>query len=202
MNHRWLLLLLALVLARVEAYDSARHDMLFEMGSSLVEPYLKYSDNVPADPGSEEGRAAVTEGIAALEEVIKLNPRNGAAYYFIGMARRALGEYRDAVEAFGHAYEIDPDQPEFAREFAYSTMCAGDTAEAVAISRNNSQNRPEDAGLLANLGLALLADGQFAEARRATQRSLELAPADDVTKRLLREIESVENGKARSRYCP
>ena len=80
-------------------------------------------------------------------------------------------------------------------------MCSGETAKAVEVAQKVSAEHPTDGGITANLGLALLADGQLDKARSVTKKALDLDPADAVTQRLLKEIDAVKNGKKASRYC-
>lgn len=198
-------LVLAIVFAVVSlqspAMDTDLHNYLYEKGTKLIEPYVVLSDRPTADASSPEARERLSEGIESLERVVEINPGNDAAYWVMGMAYRALGNYADATAAFGEAYEINPSQPDFAREYAYSCMCSGLTERAVEVAERVSALHPKDAGLMGNLGLALLADGQLQKARDATQTALLLDPDDEMTQRLMKEIEAVSNGKRASRYC-
>lgn len=196
-------LLVALVIASTASFalDSEQHNRLYRKGIDLVRPYTMLSDGTAADPTTEEAREHLTEGIALLREVVRINPQNHAAYWIMGMGYRSLGNAQEATTAFASAYELHPLQPDYAREYSYSCMCSGQTAKAVEVARRVSDDHPQDAGLLANLGLALLAHGELEEAEDVTTRAFALTPSDPVTGRLLREIGDVKEGKPLRRFC-
>ncbi|MEI7855922.1 MAG: tetratricopeptide repeat protein [Methanomicrobiales archaeon] len=49
------------------------------------------------------------EALALLRTAIRQDPNNAGAWYNLGVTVYALGNYRDAVNAFGQAADIDPD---------------------------------------------------------------------------------------------
>jgi Flp pilus assembly protein TadD len=192
---------LAIASISCPALDADQQDALYKKGSKLIEPYMLLSDRPNADASTREAREQLREGIEALEQVVEADPRKASAYWIMGMAYRALEDYGRATVAFGKAYAINPKQPNFAREYSYSCMCSGLTKRAVEVAADNAAQHPADAGIISNLGLALLADGQLEKARDATVRSLVIDPKDEVTKRLLDEIDAVHDGKKPGRYC-
>ena len=79
-------------------------------------------------------------------------------------------------------------------------MLVGNPMEhRVAASQKAIQNDPNDAGLQANLALALLIDGNIEGAEKAAVCALERAPEDEITTGLLALIREVRDGK---RQCP
>lgn len=64
--------------------------------------------------------------------------------------------------------------------------------KAVAAARQAVALKPDDAGLLANLSLALLIGGTLDE---AAEKSLAIAPDDEITRNLKRAIEDVRSGR-------
>ena len=50
------------------------------------------------------------EAIPELEEVIRLSPRNGAAYNNLGAAYEESGDYEQALRAYEHAAELSPGE--------------------------------------------------------------------------------------------
>ena len=50
--------------------------------------------------------------------------------------------------------------------------------------------RPGDAGIISNLGLALMELGRFDEARHQFKRARRLDPTDPIVERCLKELES------------
>ena len=47
--------------------------------------------------------------VELLQSALKINPRNEAAYDFLGTAYYNLGRYADALAAFQKAVELKPD---------------------------------------------------------------------------------------------
>jgi cytochrome c-type biogenesis protein CcmH/NrfG len=185
--------------ANVAAYDTDRHNALFLEGTKLIRPYLQLQDEDPSTD-SARSKAEVNAGIEDLRQVVEMNPKNGSAYWFIGMAQGALRDYEDSAAALGKAYALDPLQPDFGREYAHALMCSGATGKAAEIARAVSAAHPTDAGLMANLALALLADNQLDQADEAAQAALKIGPDDAITRRLQAEIGAVAQRHTKARY--
>lgn len=77
-----------------------------------------------------------------------------------------------------------------------SCLALGKGQEAVVAARAACRARPEDAGLMANLGLALLVAGDVDAALDVTRKALDLSPGDEITRSLLQGIEAIKDGKA------
>jgi len=72
----------------------------------------------------------------------------------------------------------------------------------LSTARQLFRAHPDNAGLAANAGLALLANGNLNEAKETTELAFKLAPHDPVTKSLLGEIAAVQAGRGQASYCP
>ncbi|MCW7536822.1 hypothetical protein OOT46_03000 [Aquabacterium sp. A7-Y] len=177
-------------------------DAAYRKGSELLWPYLVLADRKASDAKTDVGRKEVAEGIRLLTVVVKANPQHWPAFWQIGKAHQALADHTSAHVAFKHAYDINPGRPDVAREYMIECICVGETAEAVHVAEVAVAAAPHDAGLVTNLGLALLADRQLSAARAATERALRIAPEDRITRNLLSEVEAVQRGRQPSNYCP
>ena len=62
--------------------------------------------------------------------------------------------------------------------------------EALEHARLAHDLRPEDPGIISNLGLALMEIGRFDEAHHHFQRALKIDPGDEIVKRCLKELET------------
>jgi len=196
-------LVLASVVVCCEAHG-AEPDMsaAFRRGTNLLQPFLVLTDKGSSNPRSPEARAQIDEGIRLLAEVTNAQPENWAAFWFIGKGQQAVGNHAAAEAAFQRAHTINPRHPDVAREFMIESVCTGKLEQAVAVAKRTAELHPSDAGLLANLGLAYLANSQVKEARRAVEGALALEPKDSVTQALFAEIKAIEGGRAPGRYCP
>jgi tetratricopeptide (TPR) repeat protein len=171
----------------VNGYD---HDALFRRGADLVDPHMLLVDRKAAARNDAE----VQIGIACLNRVVEINPSNWSALWIRGKAFQSLGEHRDAVESFRAAYRLNPDHPDVARELAVELLETQRFREAATIAREISNRSPQDAGLIANLALALLMSGELPAAREAIADALELDPNDPISKALAKRIDDVANG--------
>jgi Flp pilus assembly protein TadD len=174
---------------------------LFDRGVALVDPYITLSGRSEADPKSLRGRQAIAQGIALLEQVTRMRPDSWQSFWFIGKASQAAGDSAAAYDAMKKAYALQPDQRDVAREFVFEALCTARSGEAVTAARRVSAAHPDDAGLSANLAVALLADRQLDAAQQETARALRLAPGDPITRNLAQAITDVRNGKSAPQYC-
>ena len=172
----------------------AEHDASFKEGSGLVSPHMVLAGKARKPPTAAD-RADLEKGINRLKRVVALDPRNWSAYWMIGKAHQALGDERGAYEAFKRSGAIHPYQPDVAREECVALLNLERTAEGVAVARRAVKYNPEDPGLLANLALAQLLNGDLATAETNATKAQAAAPDDAVTKNLVKVIADVRAGK-------
>ena len=177
-------------------------DQAFQQATKLIEPYLVLTDRSSADARTEQGRVELARAITMLTRITEANPGHWPSYWFIGKANQALRDHSEAFLAFKRSLNLAPSNPSVAKEFVIEAICTGATSEAVAAAGQVADSNPSNAGLLSNLGLALLADGKVPQAREVTERALAMAPSDRITRSLLEEIIQVQAGRTPSKYCP
>jgi cytochrome c-type biogenesis protein CcmH/NrfG len=196
------LVFLAAVTAVFAAGSDEEVDAAYKKGGRLLEPFLVLSDRGSNDPKTPQARAQILEGIRLLSTVVEAKPDNWAAFWLIGKGHQSLRDHSAAQTAFQRSYAINPAHRDVARELVIESICTGQTAAAVLVAESIAKANPTDAGLVANLGLAHLANGQLAQARSTTERALKLAPEDRISRALLSEVTSIQNGRKPSHYCP
>lgn len=118
------------------------------------------------------------KGIAKLEAVVK-ERRLWNAHWIIGMAYRALNEPETSLAHLRSSYELNPSHVDVAREYVCACLALGKGAEAVRAATYNCKLYPENAGLKANLGLALLVADRVDDAVATTQAALEMSPTTE-----------------------
>ncbi|MFT3838435.1 MAG: tetratricopeptide repeat protein [Myxococcaceae bacterium] len=170
---------------------SEDHDQLFRRGANLIEPHMLLDDQKPASPNEHEVRV----GIACLDRVVTINPSNWSALWIRGKAFQSLGDHSSALGSFRSAYRVKPGQEDVAREMTRELLELRQFAEAVTIGRDICKRNPDDAGLRANLALALLLNGELADAQQVIGSAQKLDPNDAVTNALAKRIDEVANGK-------
>jgi tetratricopeptide (TPR) repeat protein len=170
-----------------------RHDQAYKRAIALIDPHMKLHGRISRV--DERAATDLREGVRYLDIVVGIKPDNWAAWWVRGKAEQALGEHEAAYASFGRAYAINDQNLDVGRELVSECLETGRASEAVRISETLSAKAPKDAGLLANLALAYLVNGQLDEATRAADASLQLDPADVISARLKARIDDVRSGR-------
>ena len=108
------------------------------------------------------GRAAPAAELAAT--AVRLDPGLVEGWLQLGIARRRLGEVKDARTAFDRALTIDPGNLHALNETGNIALAAGDAAGAVTAFRKALDRAPGNPVIRCNLGLALGHAGRTADA--------------------------------------
>jgi curved DNA-binding protein CbpA len=134
------------------------------------------------DPRHAEARALA-------EEAKKRSTAERArALYDRALESEAMGNRAAAVAAAREAAETDPGNPRFATVASRLALDSGDAGEARALAEQAVRAGPREARAFEALGAALQAQGLVKEARRALERALELDPALESAKALMKKL--------------
>jgi tetratricopeptide (TPR) repeat protein len=153
----------------------------------------------PPRPLAELQKGQLRHGIELYQAALQIHPENWAVMWLIGKCHQRLLEHDAAYEWFSRAHQLNPVQPDVAREAALSAMYLGRAEEAIAFCTTAIDAKPADPGLRANLALALLLSGAVEEAQTACEDALRRDPKDAITARLVLLCKSVRAGE---RPCP
>jgi tetratricopeptide (TPR) repeat protein len=178
--------------------ESNRHNRLYERACDLSYDLILLDDREPV-PLDDDARRRLAEAIRLFEEVVAINPANWSAMWMLGKVYQRLEDPARGLEWFARAHRVNPDQPDVAREASIAAMDAGRPAEAVGFCERALRAEPDNAGLRANLALALLFCERIEEARKEVRDALARDPADGITQTLARIIGEVAAG---TRPCP
>jgi len=170
--------------------EQERLEGLRVRANELVGPFLTRREK----PSFFEKRT-IRKGVALLEEALATVADQWPMLWTLGMSLRALGEEEAALPPLRRAYELNPGQPDVGREYAAQCMRLGMAEEGVRVAREVHARFPEDAGLQANLALALLIAGAVEEALSVGQAALVRDPADGITRGLVEYINKVKAGR-------
>lgn len=176
-------------------YEVTQSNEIFRKAVELVSPYIFPSDVTPENPYPEKVQKDINEGIAYLQEAVKLHPGNWQAYWYLGKVFQAIQNNHYAYQNFKSAYEINPHNEEVCRELMKECLELGKTREGVSVAQNAVKLNPGDSGLLSNLALALLLDAQLKEAGQVIERAIELNPNDIVSQNVRMIISEIKKGK-------
>ncbi len=170
------------------------HDRLYQDGTDLISPYLQLVNRESRFGNSPKAHDELERGIDFLNQAISINPANWAAYWIVGKAHQVLGDSEKACEAFGKSYGLQKGNPDVAREYMFECLKLGKAAKGIAAARHAVHLKPGDAGLTANLALALLIGGKLDEAADAVTNALAISPKDNISRNLKEIITEVQSG--------
>ncbi len=178
-----------------ESPQRIEHNRLFQEGSELIRPYMQITDRETKSSGSNDAQDDLEQGISLLQQAIEINPANWSAYWIIGKAYQSLGNSTSAFEAFGRSFALHKDNADVAREYMFECLNVGEAEKGISAARHALRVKPEDAGLVANLALALLINAELDEAATTVDQSLTLVPGDRISQNLKRVIDDVKSGR-------
>jgi len=151
--HCWAILKKTLVLAE------ENHNLYYNRGTELIEQYVILSDQSPQL--DKKGETKLLEGVRYVDAVTQINPNNFAAYWFKGKAYQALNKHGSAYSQFEKSFELNKDNSDVARELALECMDLGKGQKAVEVSLHALTLNNKDIGLIGNLALAYLLNGDL-----------------------------------------
>jgi tetratricopeptide (TPR) repeat protein/serine/threonine protein kinase len=143
-----------------------------------------YRQAIETDPGyalahDNLGRALRETGdldgaIDCWRTAIKLDPKLAQAHHDLGTGLNAKADLEGAIRCYRQALEIDPKLADAHYNLGVALYAKHDLEGAADCYRTALKLNRKDAQAHGSLGQVLLAQGRFAEARAATQKSLQL----------------------------
>ena len=152
-----------------------------------------------AAPASQEVAVAeMRERIAALEARLASAPQDGKAWAVLGRSYAALGEYRQAADAFGRADPLLPNDAQLLADYADALAMAQERrlgGEPARLLLRALKIDPNNVKALLLAGTAAFEVGQFKQAVDTWERVERLVPQDTELIASLRK--SMEEAKSR-----
>lgn len=173
--------------------NDEQHNHVYQRGNQLISPHMQLLERDPRL--TKKARNQVSRGIRDLNAVTAYNPQNWAAYWIKGKGYQVLGDQRGANSEFKASFDIQKENPDVAREYAASCLELGLGADAIRATQHAIRLSPDDAGLHANLAVALLIDGKHHEAKTAIEKALNMSPGDKISKGVWKVVMEVIAGK-------
>jgi TolB-like protein/DNA-binding winged helix-turn-helix (wHTH) protein/Flp pilus assembly protein TadD len=122
----------------------------------------------------EEGRRLSRE---AIERALTLNPNLAAAHSQMGRIRKFVDfDWAGADASVRRALALEPGNPEYLDQAAYSAAMFSRSDEALALARRAVESDPLNPGCWSTLGEIKYFESQFAGAEADVKKSLELSP--------------------------
>jgi thioredoxin-like negative regulator of GroEL/cytochrome c553 len=156
-------------------------DARVEIESALLEHRVeKYRDDFDARVSLgalELARFDPAGAVAALEQAVRLEPKQEEARRFLGMALEGVGRSPEAMEEFRIAVKLDPGDAQARYDLARSLVRAEKFDEAMQDFTRVAAADPKNANLRDDFGELLLQQGQIAEALKQFEAALALDPS-------------------------
>ena len=128
------------------------------------------------------------------EQALRIHPDNWAVLWTVGKIHQRFRAFDQAYECFSRAHRLKPDEPDVAREAGVTAIELGRAALAISLLQQAIAARPDDAGLVANLALAHLANGDIGQAKSHALQAVESSRHDPVNNSVLHLVCEVEAG--------
>jgi len=172
-------------------FSLEKHDEYYQKGFACIDPYVQLHSRPVKRPNKDK----IKEGIKYLNAVTKINPNNWAAFWLKGKAYQALEKSQSAYNEFKKAFNIEKENADVARELMIEALNLGKGEEGVEIGKHALSLKPNNPGLMGNLGLAYLIKGEIDNAEDITRQAISLEPQDEINKQILDIIREVKSGK-------
>jgi Flp pilus assembly protein TadD len=124
-------------------------------------------------------RGRPSEAADELRIYVRDHPRDADAWSNLGNALDALRRNNEALDAFAHAVDVDPNNGLSQRNLALQYLQANDFDNAVAHAREGVRLTPNDADAHNLLGLALIGQQKVDDAIAEFRTSLRLRPINN-----------------------
>ncbi len=133
--------------------------------------------------GFRAGVSAIADGDfeaagKIFDQVVKDEPSNAQAHFYLGVARQNLGQGAPAIASYEQALSLNPKLAEAWVNLTAAMLDAGNAEQALPVIERGLANHPRHAGLLYNRALALNGAHKSAEALAAYREAVEADPAN------------------------
>jgi tetratricopeptide (TPR) repeat protein len=143
---------------------------------------------------TEDAAIQLKRAIRMLDAITTYEPKNWSAFWVKGKAYQAMGDRKAACVAFKASFDIHDEDTDVAREYMYECLNLGDGAEGLRAARRALELKPSDAGLHANLALALIIAAKPKEALAAIDESLRIDPEDKISQNVRKVVLQILDG--------
>ncbi len=135
------------------------------------------------------------EALAVLREVLRGDARNPYAYFFLGQALYECGEVPAARDAYRACVLVAPDHLGARVALCHVLRQLGEVKEAITEGNRALDQAPQDADALYALGMAHLARGDDAAARRHLEAFLEAGAEFEVATEVRAVLADMASGR-------
>jgi tetratricopeptide (TPR) repeat protein len=181
--------------SKISDKDIELHDRLYAKAWALIEGEIYLQGRSPLDKPGWRARRKLNEAISLFEQTLKIKPENWNSMWALGKIYQRLSDGSSAFNWFAQAQKTVPDNADVLREATLCAMTLGNGGAAVALATSAVSLNPNDPGLISNLALALLLDGQVKEASEQIAIAVRANPDERIARSVQQLIEDVKLGK-------
>ena len=174
--------------------EAERHNALTKRGWNLSRDQFHLHDGGASGEPGYFTRRKLRRAIKCFEEALLINPGGWSSMWALGKIYQRLGQHQLSLDWFSRAIDLNPGQPDVAREAGLAALDSGEGSLAVQFCSVAVANKPDDPGLVANLALAHMLRGDDTSALECANRAVKLDVEDQVSRNVLRFVESVASG--------
>jgi cytochrome c-type biogenesis protein CcmH/NrfG len=156
---------------------SAGRVMREERAAPMAAPAMPPEGTAPAPAQPPGGSLEASQRISAGEAIVARDPKNVRAWISLGNDYFDTHQSKKAIEAYGRALELEPNNPDVLTDQGVMYREAGMYDKAVANFQKANQVNPKHVQSLFNLGVVYSSDlKDNAKAEKAWKKVLEIAP--------------------------
>jgi Tfp pilus assembly protein PilF len=133
------------------------------------------------------------EAVVAFGEILKADPKNPYAYHFLGVALYEVGELEPARDAYRAALKLSPQYLGAKVALSHVLRALGDLRGAIQEGMAALTQAPEDGDALHAVGLAYLARGDNAAAKKYLNAFLATNPEFEVATEVRAMVAALED---------
>jgi Flp pilus assembly protein TadD len=174
--------------------EADRFNAVYKRAWALAKPEMKLGDRPHSQRPGWLGRWRLHKALRLFDECLRADPSNWPTLWAMGKVHQRLGAPTESLACFAKAHDLQPTNADVAREAGIAACEAGRFADSVQYNEAALRLLPNDAGLMSNLGLAQLLNGDVHTGIQTLEAAQAVAPRDGIINGLLRRARDVGDG--------
>jgi len=175
--------------------EAARHNSLTERAWKLARNHMIVEGDESRRRPGWFVRRKLNEAMRCFERALDINSEGWSSMWALGKIQQRLGNHQASLSWFVRAHKINPTHPDVAREAGLAALDCGEAALAVKFCSCAVDDKPHDAGLVANLALAYMLNGDDKHAIECAERAARTAAGDEISSTVLEFVRDVADGR-------
>lgn len=174
--------------------DQLHHEQCMRAGNWLARGEVTFAETHSA-PLTNLGRLKLNTAAYLYRRALNIRPGDWAIMWCLGKVFQRLGDHDAAFSWLQRSQNLNPGNPEIAREACNEALRLGKGDIAVELGKAAVKMAPSDPGILCNLAMAYLIAGDRVNAMTSIEEAATRMPSDPVTAAAAQCIIEVAFGK-------